>query len=193
MVGTTTTDVESNRDLADHDYTKGYEAKEDLNTRLTPAEEDLIAQLTSALNEVPAQSIECVSTNGVTMSIDELASPTEDITNSEVLKDFLDFEKIASISVTKGNETCPRTQSHSTRAPSPISKEQILDFLQDKLTSSSPESLLGSESGYESITSPQSLESFDVLSPQSLQSDEFEDHSMDFDIDSFNELFPSLF
>ncbi|MDK2413808.1 hypothetical protein QHH03_32455, partial [Aphanizomenon sp. 202] len=45
-------------------------------------------------------------------------------------------------------------QSTNERAASPITKEQILDFLQDKMLSPSHGSSTESESGYDSITSP---------------------------------------
>lgn len=193
MVGTTTTDVESNWDIADHDYTRGYHSKEGLNERLTPAEEDLIFQLTNALDEVPSPSVKKVSPGVASL---ELECQTEDVGTPDILKDFLDFDSLANVTIaTNDNEKCQGTQQSPYSAPSPISKEQILEFLQDKVNSCSSESLLDSESGYGSISSPQSLRSQDeVLSPQSLpSSDEFEGHSMDLDIDSFTELFPSLF
>ncbi|XP_042208170.1 LOW QUALITY PROTEIN: uncharacterized protein LOC121856604 [Homarus americanus] len=198
MVGLTTANVEPNWDIADHDYTKGYPTEENLNARLTPAEEDLITQLSNALDEVPTPNIKQISSDGIAISVNELVDQAEDIATPDILKDFLDFDIKTSAPVTiPVSETSPgRTKQPVTwRAPSPISKEQILDFLQDKVTSASPASLIGSESGYESLSSPQSLGSTDeVLSPQSTGSpDEFEDHSLDIDMDSFNELFPSLF
>lgn len=188
MVGSTAADVEPKWEVADHDYIKGYQAKESVNERLTPAEEDLITQLTSALDEVPSPDVTQVSSDGVTISIDDLAVQTEALGTPDILKDFLDFEMTANIPNDHDAQFMLDTQSlkeprHlvTARAPSPISKEQILDFLQDKVTSASPESIVGSESGYES-----------VLSPRSLGSPEELDHNIDIDMDSFTELFPSL-
>merc|ERR1712002_449486 len=91
------------------------------------------------------------------------------------------------------------------RASSPISKEQILDFLMDKTRTPSP----GSESGYESVMSPSSIGSPEasymntsIGSPDASFMDasigspeaKYDSNSnMELDMESFNELFPSLF
>lgn len=76
----------------------------------------------------------------------------------------------------------------SSRASSPVTKEQILEFLKDNqpLSPSSGSSVGGSESGYDSITSPRSFGSFETSSIGS------PDVVEDLDMDSFVQLFPSL-
>jgi len=122
----------------------------------------------------------------------------------DILQEFIDFEMAAqeslqqtsSTSEFNNSETEP-TQLHSylqsplplasSRAPSPITKDQILDFLQDKpLSPSAGSSVGGSESGYDSMTSPRSLGTYETCSLGS------PDVSEDFDMESFVQLFPSL-
>lgn len=76
----------------------------------------------------------------------------------------------------------------SSRASSPVTKEQILEFLKDNqpLSPSDGSSVGGSESGYDSMTSPRSSVSFETSSVGS------PDVVEDFDMDSFVQLFPSL-
>jgi len=188
-VGSAPTVLESNWDVADHDYTKGSHTEDLLN--LTEAEDDLITQLTQAMEEVPPPvSLKDRSPEGVTISIADIVQPSQDLATPDILKELLDFQGFENVTpvVSDGTEflnptTCTAKQSSpscSERAVSPISKEQILDFLQDKVHSPSPS--VGSESGYDSIRSPSSLGSPDST-----------DHSMELDMDSFSELFPSLF
>lgn len=205
MVGTTPTVLESNWDVADHDYTKGSHTKNELNLSLTPAEDDLITQLTKAMDQVPEISVKDTSPEGVTISVDDVAPQTDDIATPDILKELLDFGWFESNAETQEENqgasqlnTAPvkeDLQSTNERAASPITKEQILDFLQDKMLSPSHGSSTESESGYDSITSPRSLgspETIDLTSPRPLGSPEPLDQAMELD-DSFNELFPSLF
>lgn len=178
--------MESNWDVADHDYTKGSHTEDLLN--LTEAEDDLITQLTQAMEEVPQVSIKDRAPEGVRISIADIVQPSQDLATPDILKELLDFQGFENVRpvMSDGSEFLNPTTvkgsspSCSERAVSPISKEQILDFLQDKVHSPSPS--VGSESGYDSVRSPSSLGS-----PEST------DHSMELDMDSFNELFPSLF
>lgn len=198
MVGATPTVLESNWDVADHDYTKGSH-NTDLQLNLTPAEDDLITQLTKAIDQAPPVSVQSTSPEGVTISIDDFSQQTE-VGTPDILKELLDFNWLENdMTENSGtNQTLSVNAVKETaqpRAVSPISKEQILDFLQDKMPSPSHYSIAGSESGYESVTSPRSLgspEMVDLTSPRPVESPEPLDHTMDID-DSFNELFPSLF
>lgn len=178
MVGSSSAVVESNWDV-DHDY-----ARETLplvcNMRLTPDEESLITELTSALSEIPVPSTGQTSTDGITNSLDNY-NQTGDISTPDIIRDFFDFGM--DVNVAGENELKLENvenevkDTSNSRVPSPVSKEQILDFLEGK-TSGSPS--YGSESGYESS-----------LSPRSLGTEEPEDQRME--LDSFIELFPSLF
>jgi len=131
----------------------------------------------------------------------------------DILQEFIDFEMAAqqssqqttgcvhtsqqssSISCSNNTET-ESTQlppyllsplPPSSRAPSPITKDQILDFLQDKpLSPGAGSSVGGSESGYDSMTSPRSSGSYESCSLGS------PDVSEEFDMESFVQLFPSL-
>lgn len=177
-MGTTTTVVEPSWDV-DHDYSsRGHHTKQDPNDRLTPAEEDFISQLTSALDEVPNSSVKCTSPENAAES-----QATKDVSTPDIVKDFFDFgmdssifqEVSSPVTSTKSSES----PKESPRVQSPISKEQILDYLQDQVISTSPQSLFESESGYESS------------SPKYFASDD--EQNIDFDMDSFSELFPALF
>lgn len=180
--------MESNWDVADHDYTKGSHSEDLLN--LTEAEDDLITQLTQAMEEVPPPvSIKDRAPEGVTISIADIVQPSQDLATPDILKELLDFQGFENVTpvMNDGTEflnptTTVKESSPSSmeRAVSPISKEQILSFLQDKVHSPSPS--VGSESGYDSVRSPSSLGSPDST-----------DHSMELDMDTFSELFPSLF
>ncbi|XP_047488432.1 LOW QUALITY PROTEIN: uncharacterized protein LOC125038859 [Penaeus chinensis] len=205
VVGTTPTVLESNWDVADHDYTKGSHTKNELNLSLTPAEDDLITQLTKAMDQVPEISVKDTSPEGVTISVDDVAPQTDNLATPDILKELLDgwFESnIEAQEVSQGasqelNTTPVKEDLQPTneRATSPITKEQILDFLQDKMQSPSHGSSTESESGYDSVTSPRSLgspEMIDLTSPRPLGSPEPLDQGMELD-DSFSELFPSLF
>lgn len=206
MVGTTPTVLESNWDVADHDYTKGSHTKNDLNLSLTPAEDDLITQLTRAMDQVPEISVKDTSPEGVTISLDDAAPQTDSLATPDILKELLDGWFESNVEAQEGSQganqelnTSPvkeeNLQPTNERAASPITKEQILDFLQDKMQSPSHGSSTESESGYDSITSPRSLgspEMIDLTSPRSLGSPEPLDQEMELD-DSFSELFPSLF
>jgi len=194
--------VESNWDI-DHDYTK-ESLPLDCNLRLTPDEESLITELTSALSDVPVTSNGVESTDGITNALDE-CNQMGNVTTPDIIKEFFDFGMDVNVAEhndigleTIGNEIVDTDKS---RVPSPISKEQILDFLEGK-TSDSPK--YGSESGYESSLSPRSgsisPRSFGSNSPRSFESnsprsfgsaEESEDQGME--LDSFIELFPSLF
>lgn len=207
MVGTTPTVLESNWDVADHDYTKGSHTKNDLHLSLTPAEDDLITQLTKAMDQVPEISVKDTSPEGVTISVDEVTPQTGEIATPDILKELLDFGWFENDGTLEGShgaskelnttpvkETLPPCGE---RAASPITKEQILDFLQDKMLSPSHSSTTESESGYDSVTSPRSLgspETIDLTSPRPSGSPDEDtlDQAMELD-DSFNELFPSLF
>jgi len=213
--------MESNWDI-DHDYTKESLAPLDCNLRLTPDEESLITELTSALSDVPVTNHGIESTNGITNSLENY-NQTGNVTTPDIIKEFFDFGMDVNVADQTDNSLGITgngiVDTDKSRVPSPISKEQILDFLEDK-TNSSPK--YGSESGYESILSPsRSLESssprpfessshrsigsnsprsvgsnsprsFDSSSPRSFASEEAsEDQGME--LDSFIELFPSLF
>merc|ERR1711915_393509 len=122
----------------------------------------------------------------------------------DILQEFIDFEMAAqqssqqsSNSSGSNNTEIESTKltsfllsplpSPSARAPSPITKEQILDFLQDKpLSPSAGSSVGGSESGYDSVTSPKSSASYESCSLGS------PDVTGEFDMESFVQLFPSL-
>jgi len=197
----------------DHDY---IEIDNIINTtNLTIAEKDLITEIESALGEVAVPRV-VTSTNGgvttpgtaaVTIPINtniQTQSSQQSLETPDILQEFIDFEMAAqqskqptsSTSDSNNSETesnqvhsylmLPLPQS-SSRAPSPITKDQILDFLQDKPLSPSAGSSVGeSESGYDSVTSPRSLGSYDSCSLGS------PDVAEDFDMDSFVQLFPSL-
>lgn len=179
MVGSTATVVEPSWDV-DHDYSsRGHHTQQDPDERLTPAEEELITQLTSALDEVPHSSVKCMPHEAAAES-----QATKDVTTPDIVKDFFDFgmdssifeevnSPVTNVNSTEDHKEIPRIQS-------PISKEQILDYLQDQVISTSPQSLFGSESGYESSSSPKYFASDD-------------EQNMDFDMNSFSELFPTLF
>lgn len=201
-MGSTPTVVESNWDVADHDYTKGSHANYS-SPSLTPAEDDLITQLTKAMDQVPAVSVKSASPEGVTISINDTKQDAGEIATPDILKELLDFNwfekempqmtNSTSVALNTNNTVKGLVQPTSERSVSPISKEQILDFLQDKMLSPSHSSTAGSESGYESVNSPRSLGSPEMVGVTSpLESPEMMDHAMDID-DSFNELFPSLF
>lgn len=191
VVGTAPAVVESNWDVIDHDYTKGHSTEEDLSARLTPDEEDLITQLTSALEKVPDPAINQISHSNISLSCEEVKEIKE-VGTPDILKDFLDFDLTAkppntgnmngSDNVAPSESYCGLDLHSGSQRSSPVTKEQILVFLQDNFTSASPGSLASSESGYESSLSPRSLRSPDLVDP-----------TMDFDMDSFNELFPTLF
>lgn len=124
----------------------------------------------------------------------------------DILQEFIDFEMAAlgssqqtsSTSCVNDAETesaqlsqyllSPCSPPLSSRASSPVTKEQILEFLKDNqpVSPSAGSSIGGSESGYDSMTSPRSSVSFETSSIGS------PDVVEDFDMDSFVQLFPSL-
>lgn len=178
MVGTTATIVEPSWDV-DHDYSsRAHHTKQDPNERLTPAEEDFITQLTSALDEVPDSSVKCLSPEKVAES-----QVPKDVSTPDIVKDFFDFGMDSSIfedaNLPETSVESSKSTKENSRIHSPISKEQILDYLQDQVISTSPQSLFESESGYESS------------SPKYFASDD--EQNADFDMHSFSELFPALF
>ncbi|XP_068224476.1 LOW QUALITY PROTEIN: X-box-binding protein 1-like [Palaemon carinicauda] len=198
VVGTTPTVVESSWDVDDHDYTKGCQTQ--LNMNLTPAEDELIAQLTTALDQ---ENVSCMDHTTSNVMVQSSPVQNQEVATPDILKDFLDFQ---SMSTTGNNMNVCQSPQINVRAPSPISKAQILDFLKDIVTIPSPGSSGSSESGYESVLSPKSEASFEnngshdyldelVESPVSMvQSPAVsEDCESNLDIESFNELFPSLF
>jgi len=195
----------------EHDY---IEIDNIINTNLTTAEKDLITEIESALDEVAVPRV-VTSTNGgvttpgttaVTIPINannQKQSSHQSLDTPDILREFIDFELAAQqsspqiSSTSDSNVKAETNQLHSylmspipqssSRAPSPITKDQILDFLQDKpLSPSAGSSVGGSESGYDSMTSPRSLGSYDSCSLGS------PDVTEDFDMDSFVQLFPSL-
>lgn len=183
VVGTTAAVVEPNWDI-DHDYTS-ESLPVDCSIRLTPDEENLITELTSALSEVPVSDIGQACTDNITNSQVNTNHTVDDVSTPDIIKDFFDFGMDVNVIGEGSNHKCPSIASSKTNNPikpqpplSPISKEQILDFLEDKAVAS-PQ--YGSESGYESSLSPRSLGSLE----------ESEDQGME--LDSFIELFPSLF
>merc|ERR1712126_248007 len=117
----------------------------------------------------------------------------------DILQEFIDFEIAAlessqqdsSTSCVNDTETeaaqlsqyllSPCPPPLSSRASSPVTKEQILEFLKDNqpLSPSAGSSIGGSESGYDSMTSQTSS----IGSPGVGE---------DLDMDSFIQLFPSL-
>ena len=188
-MGTTATVLEPSWDV-DHDYSsRVHHTQQEPNERLTPAEEELITQLTSALEEVP-NSVQSI-TNMPTVAVQGFE--TEDITTPDIVEDFLNFEMDSDIFEVKSpirseeeakcsvtSEENLKVLEESPRILSPVRKDQILDYLQDQVTSTSPRSVFGSESGYESSSSPRYFASDD-------------EQNIDFDMDSFSELFPTLF
>jgi len=124
----------------------------------------------------------------------------------DILQELIDFEitalessqQTSSTSCVNDTETdsaqlsqyllSPCPPPLSSRASSPVTKEQILEFLKDNqpLSPSSGSSVGGSESGYDSMTSPRSSGSFETSSIGS------PDVVEDFDMDTFVQLFPSL-
>lgn len=179
MVGSTTTVVEPSWDI-DHDYSsRSHHIKQDPNERLTPAEEELITQLTSALEEVPNSNVKSISSPKVSEP-----QISNDVSTPDIVKDFFDFGMDSSMfeEVTLPTTSVKDSESSTEipRGQSPISKEQIMDYLQDQAITTSPQSLFGSESGYESSSSPKYFASDD-------------EQNIDFDMHSFSELFPALF
>lgn len=206
VVGTTTTVMESSWDVADHDYSRGCQTPLDMD--LTPAEDELITQLTKAMGRETTEV-----TPSTIMKEEPIIVQGQEPATPDILKDFLDFQNINTTPAT--NKVNVGQNPLSVRAPSPISKAQILDFLQDIAAIPSPGSSGSSESGYDSASSPKSEVSFDssgdyldelvdspvpvartsvnspvpmVRSPASS-----EDCESSLDIESFSELFPSLF
>lgn len=189
--------MESSWDVADHDYIKGCQTQIGMN--LTPAEDELIAQLTTVLGQENPNCGDQTSSNMVQPSTDQ----NKEVATPDILKDFLDFQ---SMSTSENKLDVSQSQQINVRAPSPISKAQILDFLQDIVTIPSPGSSGSSESGYESALSPKSEASYEnngsheyldelAESPAPVASSPAasEDYECNLDIESFNELFPSLF
>lgn len=189
-MGTTATVLEPSWDV-DHDYSsKVHHTEQDSNERLTPAEEELITQLTSALEEVanPIHNITNMSTVA-----DSESETVKEISTPDIVEDFFDFgmdsgildetklpvtsEKIESSIMSEDNL---RVLEENPEVVSPLRKDQILDYLQDQVTSTSPQSVFESESGYDSSSSPTYFASDD-------------EQNIDFDMDSFSELFPALF
>lgn len=189
MVGTTATVLEPSGDV-DHDYSsRVHHTKQDSNERLTPAEEELITQLTSALEEVanPIQIITDMSTKADTES-----ETVKEITTPDIVEDFFDFgmdsgifneSKLPATAEKKSTvitEESLKGLEENSMVVSPLRKDQILDYLQDQVSSTSPQSVFESESGYDSSSSPTYFASDD-------------EQTIDFDMDSFSELFPALF
>lgn len=189
VVGTTATVLEPSWDV-DHDYSsRVHHTKQDSNERLTPAEEELITQLTSALEEVanPIQIIRDMSTIADTGS-----ETVKEISTPDIVEDFFDFDmdsglynetKLPVTSEEKStvlSEESLKGLNENSVVVSPLRKDQILDYLQDQVTSTSPQSVFESESGYDSSSSPTYFASDD-------------EQTIDFDMDSFSELFPALF
>lgn len=190
VVGTTTTVLEPSWDV-DHDYSsRVHHTEQDSNERLTPAEEELITQLTSALEEVanPIQNVTDMSTVA-----DAGSETVKEISTPDIVEDFFDFGMdsvifdetkcpVASeeIKSTVMSEESLKVLEENSLVVSPLRKDQILDYLQDQVTSTSPQSVFESESGYDSSSSPTYFASDD-------------EQNIDFDMDSFSELFPALF
>lgn len=179
VVGTTTTVLEPSWDV-DHDYSsRVHHTKQDSNERLTPAEEEFITQLTSALDEVPNSNVKCTSLEEAAKS-----QAAKDVSTPDIVNDIFDFGMDSNIFevVNASTASVNSSESHkeNARVESPVSKDQILDYLQDQVMSTSPQSLFGSESGYESSSSPKYFASDD-------------EQNIDFDVHSFSELFPTLF
>ncbi|KAG0724409.1 X-box-binding protein 1 [Chionoecetes opilio] len=181
VVGTAATVLEPTWDI-DHAYSsKAHHIEQDSNERLTPAEEDFISQLTSALEEVsnPIHSIKDLPTVGVQRS-----ETVKDVSTPDIVQEYFDFGMETSIfeeaEPLGSSEENRKNFEESSRIVSPVSKDQILDYLQDQLPGTSPRSVFGSESGYDSSSSPRYFASDD-------------EHNMDFDMGSFSELFPTLF
>jgi len=198
----------------DHDY---IEIDNIINTNLTSAEEDLITELKSALGKVAVPRVVTSSNDGVTtLDTADITSATRTINvnnptpsqqcldTPDILQEFIDFEMAAQQSSQQTSRTSDSQSSEteatqlqsylmsplplpSSRAPSPLTKNQVLDFLQDKpLSPSADSSVGGSESGYDSMTSPRSLGSYETCSLGS------PDVVEEFDMESFVQLFPSL-
>lgn len=189
VVGTTATVLEPSWDV-DHDYSsRVHHTKQDSNERLTPAEEELITQLTSALEEVanPIQIITDMSTKADTES-----ETVKEISTPDIVEDFFDFGMDSGIfnesklpvtaeeKSTVISEESLKGLEENPMVVSPLRKDQILDYLQDQVSSTSPQSVFESESGYDSSSSPTYFASDD-------------EQTIDFDMDSFSELFPALF
>lgn len=189
VVGTTAAVLEPSWDV-DHDYSsRVHHTKQDSNERLTPAEEELITQLTSALEEVanPIQIITDMSTKADTES-----ETVKEISTPDIVEDFFDFGMDSGIfnesklpvtaeeKSTVISEESLKGLEENPIVVSPLRKDQILDYLQDQVSSTSPQSVFESESGYDSSSSPTYFASDD-------------EQTIDFDMDSFSELFPALF
>lgn len=181
VVGTTATVLEPSWDV-DHDYSsRVHHTEQEPNERLTPAEEELITQLTSALEEVPnpIQSIRHMPTVAVTES-----ETVKDVSTPVIVQEFFDFGMDSGIfeeaKSPVSSEENLKILEESPMVVSPVRKDQLMDYLQDQVSSTSPRSVFGSESGYESSSSPRCFASDD-------------EQNIDFDMDSFSELFPALF
>jgi len=187
VVGTAATVLEPSWDV-DHDYSSRVShTEQDPNERLTPAEEELITQLTSALEEVanPIQNIPNIPTVAA-----ERSPTVKDISTPDIVEDLFYFgmdsamfqEAKSPITTEEAKSPVASKENleESLMVVSPIRKDQILDYLQDQVASTSPQSVFESESGYESSSSPRYFASDD-------------EQNIDFDMDSFSELFPTLF
>lgn len=189
VVGSAAALVEPSWDV-DHDYSsRVHHMQQDSSERLTPAEEELITQLTSALEEVsnPVQGAKDMPTIEVTAS----ETVKDPISTPDIVQEFFDFGMDAGIfeeekspvpceEMAKSPVKTETTKEDGLRISSPVRKDQIMDYLQDQVPGTSPRSVFGSESGYDSSSSPRYFASDD-------------EQNIDFDMDSFSELFPSLF
>merc|ERR1712179_212223 len=216
LVGTSTDIMESSKSIMEHNYieidniintTNLTLAEENLITELKSALGSVAVPrvMKSSNNGVITLDTAAATTATRTpIANNQTQASQQCLDTPDILQEFIDFEMAAQESLQRtsstsefnNSETEP-TQLHSylqsplplpsSRAASPITKDQILDFLQDKpLSPSAGSSVGGSESGYDSMTSPRSLGTYETCSLGS------PDVSEDFDMESFVQLFPSL-
>merc|ERR1712106_1048117 len=216
LVGPSTDIMESSKSIMEHNYieidniintTNLTLAEENLITELKTALGGVAVPrvMKSSNHGVITLDTAAATTATRTIIANNQTQPSQQCLDTpDILQEFIDFEMAAQESLQQtsstsdfnNSETEP-TQLHSylqsplplpsSRAASPITKDQILDFLQDKpLSPSAGSSVGGSESGYDSMTSPRSLGTYETCSLGS------PDFSEDFDTESFVQLFPSL-
>lgn len=163
--------------IIDHDYVSTQYDEGLGNFDFVDVEQDILklASLTPQITQM--------SPEGVTIKLEDSVEQNKD---SEVLNGLQDFMNVELKDWSSTNQAITQGMPHSpARSSSPITKEEILFFLQDsdKLTTG-PRSVTGSESGYESVPSP--MPTSPVPSSKT--------DMAELDIDScFSELFPDLF
>lgn len=146
--------------MSDHDYSDNKSSAK-INTKdstLSAEEEKMISEITKALEE-------------------SLQPTSQEVPTTPELLDLLSFDEVKP-PLTLNSDYSTTTSSPVVTPPSPITKEEILDFLQDHETGIDDCPVTGSESGYDS-----------VHSPFSYSSERSEDFSFEQDDCNSNELF----